>query len=499
MSALPTVLVIDDEVRSVEALERILEDDFDVKKATSFGEAEAILADEAIQVVLCDQRMPGMSGVEFLKTVRERWPDVVRMIISGYTDAEDIIQGVNEAGIYHYVTKPWQPDSLTLTLKNAVRLYRLQRENELLAIELKMSSNRAEKVVAGRRQGLRETYRGDDGIVRDANSPINEVCAHMRQVAPFDISVMITGESGAGKELIARALHYNSLRWNKPFVVENCAALPDELLESELFGHKRGSFTGAVEDHVGLFQRADGGTVFLDEIGEVSPAFQAKLLRVLQDGEIRPVGARQTLNVNVRVIAATNRDLEAEVQAGRFREDLFYRLATVSIHVPPLRERPMDIPVLAAALLDKAQKKLGKTVKGLSAEAVDCLKRHRWPGNVRELQNEIQHLLIMGPADGVIGAEHLSRRILLASTEPRRESAPEKELAISGLEGTLRERIECLEAGILRESLIRNRWNKSRAAKELGLSRVGLRAKLERYSLEKIEALPVEPAKKKRA
>ena len=494
-AALPTVLVIDDEVRSVEALERILEDDFDVKKATSFREAEAILAEEAIQVVLCDQRMPEMSGVEFLKTVRERWPDAVRMIVSGYTDAEDIIQGVNQAGIYHYVTKPWQPDSLTLTLKNAVRLYKLQRENELLAIELKMSSSRAENVVAGRRQGLRETYRGDDGIVRKPNSPINEVCARMRRVAPFDISVAITGESGTGKELFARALHYNSLRWNKPFVVENCAALPDELLESELFGHRRGAFTGAVDDHVGLFQRADGGTVFLDEIGEVSPAFQAKLLRVLQEGEIRPVGARQTRTVDVRVIAATNRDLEAEVQAGRFREDLYYRLATVSIHVPPLRERPMDIPVLAAALLDKAQKQLGKTVLGLSSETVECLKRYRWPGNVRELQNEIQHVLVMGPDGGMIGAEHLSRRIRHASEAP----ALEKELALSGLEGTLRERIECLEAGILRESLIRNRWNKSRAAKELGLSRVGLRAKLERYGLEKIEALHPEQAKKKLA
>ncbi len=495
LSALPSVLVIDGEAASVEALERILERDFDVKKATSIEEAEAILADEAIQVVLCDQPMPGMSGVEFLKIVRERWPDIVR-IISGCTDAKDIIQGIDEAGLYQYVMKPWQPDSLTLTLKNAARLYKLQRENELLAIELKLSSSRPEKAMAGR-QGLREPCQGDDGIVRDAASPMNEVCARMRRVAPFDISVLITGESGTGKELIAHALHHNSLRWNKPFVVENCAALPDELLESELFGHKRGAFTGAVEDHVGLFQRADGGTVFLDEIGEVSPAFQAKLLRVLQEGEIRPVGARQTRNVNVRVIAATNRDIEAEVQSGRFREDLYYRLAPVSIHVPPLRERRMDIPVIALALLDKAQKQLGKTVKGLSTEAIECLKTHRWPGNVRELQNEIQQILIMGPCGGLIGAEHLSRRVLQAC--PRAQRTSEKELALASLEGTLRERIECVEALILRESLIRNRWNKSKAAKELGLSRVGLRAKLERYGLEKIEALPLEPVKKKRA
>ncbi len=497
MSALPSVLVIANEAGSVEALERILDIHFDVKKATSIEEAEAILTDEAIQVVLCDHGMAGMSGVEFLKVVRERWPDIVRMIISGNAAAEDIMQGVDEAVIYQYVTKPWQADSLLLTLKNAARLYKLQRENELLAIELKISSSRVEKVVAGRRHVLRETFQGDDGIVRDEASPMNEVCARMRRVAPYDISVLITGESGTGKELIARALHQNSLRWNKPFVVENCAALPDELLESELFGHKRGSFTGAVEDHVGLFQRADGGTVFLDEIGEVSPAFQAKLLRVLQDGEIRPVGGRQTRNVDVRVIAATNRDLDVEVQAGRFREDLYYRLATVSIHIPPLRERRMDISVIALALLEKAQKQLGKSVKGLSNEAIECVKTYDWPGNVRELQNEIQQILIMGPDDGMIGAEHLSRRVLQAC--PRAQRASEKELALAGLEGTLRERIESVEAVILRESLIRNRWNKSKAAKELGLSRVGLRAKLERHGLEKIEALPVEPAKRKRA
>ncbi len=493
MSKLPPVLVIDDELRSVEALERILEDDFTVFKATAVREAEAILAEQAIQVVLCDQRMPGVTGVEFLKTVRERWPDTVRMIISGYTDAEDIIQGVNEAGIYQYVTKPWQPESLTLTLKNAVRLYELQRQNQLLAVELKMSTNRAEKVVATRREGLRQHYHAADGIVRGAESPMNTVCDRMRRVAPYDVPVLITGESGTGKQLVARALHYNSLRWNRPFAVQSCAALPDEVLESELFGHRRGAFSSAVEEQAGLFERANGGTIFLDGIAGISPVFQAKLLRVLQECEIRPVGSRQTRSVDVRVISATSRDLQAKVQAGRFREDLYYQIATVSIQVPALRERPMDIPILAKTLLERAQKQLGKSVKGLSQEAVECLKNYGWPGNVRELQNEIQHLLVMGPEGGVIGAEHLSRPILQAS--PSGEAA-KPDLTIASLEGTLRERIETLEACILREALIRHRWNKSKAAKELGLSRVGLRAKLERYGLEKIEGLPMKPAKK---
>ncbi len=487
MTDLPLVLVIDDELRSVEALERILEEDFQIRKAVSIRDAEAILEEEIIQVVLCDQRMPEMTGVEFLKGVRSRWPDVVRMIISGYTDAQDIISGINDAGIYQYVTKPWQPETLILSLRNAVCLYELQRENDLLAVELKMSASRGEKVIASRRRELKAHYQCDDGIVRAANSPMDEVCARLQRVAPYDVSVLVTGESGTGKELVARALHYNSLRWNKPFVVENCAAMPDNLLESELFGHKRGAFTGAIEDHIGLFERANGGTVFLDEIGEVSAAFQVKLLRVLQEGEIRPVGRGQSRKIDVRVIAATNRDLESEVRAGRFREDLYYRLATVCIHVPPLRERKADIPVIASMLLEKAQRQLDKKVAGLSGEALACLTSYHWPGNVRELQNEIQHMLVMGADGGELGAELLSRRVLRAAPE---DEADDIEMLV-GLDGPLKERLESLEARIIKETLIRHRWNKTHAAKELGLSRVGLRAKLERYGLEKIE--PLEP------
>lgn len=483
MNSLPTVLIVDDEPRSLEALHRILEDDFQISTAATIAEAEAILARDWVQIILCDQRMPEMSGVEFLKTVQKRWPDVVRMIISGYTDAQDIIRAVNEAGIYQYITKPWQPEGLILTLKNAARLFTLQRENELLAVELKMSSGRAEQVMAGRRKSLRDQYHYDDGIVRAPGSSLNTVCAALRQVAPYDISVLLMGESGTGKELAARALHYNSLRWNKPFVVENCAAMPDQLLESELFGHKRGAFTGAADDHTGLFERADGGTVFLDEIGEVSPAFQVKLLRVLQEGEIRPVGANRTRKVDVRVIAATNRDLVEEVAAGRFREDLYYRLAVMTIEMPPLRQHPDDIPVLAKSLLDKAMTTLGKRVTGLSLETIACLKAYQWPGNVRELQNELQHMLVIGPDGGELGAHLLSARILQAIPA---DDDDDFEPMSDGLGGSLKDRVDRLEARVLRETLIRNRWNKSRAAKELGLSRVGLRAKLERYGLERV-------------
>ncbi len=491
MSELPTILVVDDEIRSLESLERILCPDFDVKTAANVDAAESILQNDWVQVILCDQRMPDTSGVEFLKSVRQRWPDVVRMIISGYTDAHDIIDGVNEAGIFQYITKPWHPDTLILTLKNACRLYELQRENELLAIELKMSPSNASKVVDERRKSLRKEYDFDDGIVRAKDSPMNEVCAMLRQVAPYDVPVLLFGSSGTGKELAARALHYGSLRWNKAFVVENCGALPDQLLESELFGHKRGAFTGAVEDHVGLFERANGGTVFLDEIGEVSPAFQVKLLRVLQEGEIRPVGNTKTRKVDVRVIAATNKDLEQEVRAGRFRADLYYRLAGMVIRMVDLKDRRDDIPVLAHALLARSMDRLGKRVPGFTREALACMQNYAWPGNVRELQNEIQQMLVTGEEGVELGADRLSRHILLAQSD----ECDEVELGdIAGADGTLKDRIEMLEARIIQETLIRHRWNKSRAARELGLSRVGLRGKLERYGLEKVKPMPARRA-----
>ncbi len=484
MSLLPTILIVDDEVRSLESLQRILIDDFEVMMASNARDAEIILAKEWVQVILCDQRMPDITGVEFLGQVKERWPNVIRMIISGYTNPEDIISALNRAGVYQYITKPWIPDQLILTIQNAVTLFQLQHENELLSIELKASPQSLQKSITEKRQVLRDEHRVSDGIVRTPVSCMNRVCEKIHRVAPYDISVLIMGESGTGKELAARALHYNSLRWEKPFVVENCAALPDELLESELFGYKRGAFTGAIDDHVGLFERANGGTVLLDEIGEVSPAFQVKLLRVLQEGEIRPLGSAKTRKVNIRVIASTNRDLEAEVQSGHFREDLYYRLAPITIKMPALRERIEDIPVVAKALLTSAMQSLGKQVEGFSGETLACMQAYHWPGNVRELQNEIQQMLVMSD-DDTLGAELLSPRVLRA--------APVKDEgalgALTMLDGTLRERIESLEAIILRECLIRHRWNKSRAAKELGLSRVGLRSKLERYGLEKIEQI----------
>jgi two-component system response regulator HupR/HoxA len=479
MSPLPRVLVVDDEVRSQEALRRTLEDEFQVLTASGAADAMAVMEREPARVILCDQRMPGMTGVEFLKQVRERWPDTVRLIISGYTDTEDIIAGINHAGIYQYILKPWQPQPLLLTVRAAAELHRLQQENQRLSLELRTSEPVLRRRVEAKQWELRRRFELAR-IARAAESPMNVLCRTVERVAPYDISILISGESGTGKELLARAIHYGSARGDKAFVVENCAALPDQLLESELFGHKRGSFTGAYEDKIGLFQQADGGTIFLDEVGETSPAFQAKLLRVLQEGEVRPVGSTRPQSVNVRVIAATNRDLEQDVARGRFREDLYYRLSQFSLHVPPLRERPMDIPLIAQEILERGKRQLNKPVQGFTPEALECFTAYRWPGNAREMQNEILRMLAL--AEGpLLGAELLSPKVVQAA----REEEEEPLRILAGTDGSLKERMEALEARVLRETLIRHRWNKTRAAAELGLSRVGLRNKLARYGLER--------------
>ena len=405
MATLPTILVVDDEVRSQETLRRTLEEEFEVLTASSGEQALALLEREPVDVILCDQRMPGISGVQTLKEARSR--------------------------------------------------------------------------VDAKRQQVKRAF-DTDRLVRAPDSPMNGLCQLVERIAPYDIPVLVTGESGTGKELLARAMHYRSGRADKAFVVENCGALPDTLLESELFGHKRGSFTGAFEDRIGLFQQADGGTIFLDEIGETSPAFQVKLLRVLQEGEIRPVGGTRTVSVDVRVVSATNRDLEEDVRQGRFRQDLYYRLSTLTLHVPALRARPMDIPFISQQVLDKAKLALGKPVKGFTQEAMDCLTAYRWPGNVRELQNEINRMLALSDADW-LGAEYLNGRVVQAASI---EEEPELRM-LSGINGSLKDRLEMLEARVLKEAMVRHRWNKTRVADELGLSRVGLRAKLTRYGLER--------------
>lgn len=479
MPNLPIVLVVDDEVRSLEAIRRTLEEEFEVLTAASAAEAEAILKKEWVQVILCDQRMPGETGVSFLERVREAWPDVVRMVISGYTDTDDIIAGINRGGIYQYIVKPWHPETLLEKVREAAQLHQLEKQDGQLALEMRTAGQVLRGQVERKREAVKKRY-DFSRIVRAGDSPLNALCETVQRIAGYDISILITGESGTGKELLARATHYNSSRAERAFVVENCGAMPDQLLESELFGHKKGAYTGAYEDRVGLFEQASGGTIFLDEIGDTSPAFQVKLLRVLQEGEIRPLGSSRTRKVDVRVIAATNRDLEQDVRDNRFRQDLYYRVASFTVCLPSLRERPNDIPLIAGRILDDAMRMFGKKVKGFSREAMDCLCAYHWPGNVRELQNEICRMLALANA-GELGAELISPRVL-------RAGLPEEEAELRflvGIDGSLKQRMGKLEGHIIRETLIRHRWNKSKAAGELGLSRVGLRNKLARYDLEK--------------
>ncbi len=465
-----SVLIVDDEPRSLEALRRVLADEFEVISARDAAEAEAALEGDLVDIVLCDQRMPRETGVEFLQRVRERWPDTLRIIISGYTASEDVIAGVNLAGIYRYVTKPWLPDELIAIMREAASLSRLQREAEEIPAELKPTGERLSKVVGDKRRAQRRLHEFDR-IVHLPDSPMREAIALGRRAAAYDISVLVTGASGAGKELLARAIHYSSPRAEKPFVVENCGALPDELLESELFGCKKGAFTGAYQDRIGLFELADGGAIFLDEIGETSAAFQVKLLRVLQEGEIRPLGAQRARKVDVRVIAATNRDLFAEVEAGRFRRDLYYRIAAFPIHMPALAERPGDIPAIAARILMQVNQAFGRRVPGFQPATLAAMRAYRWPGNVRELQNEIQRMVVLAESDAPLPPHLLSFQ---AAAAPRPSGPSDR---------ALKDQVADLERAAIEAALKRHRDNISRAAEALGLSRVGLRAKMERYDL----------------
>ncbi|WP_372656648.1 sigma-54-dependent transcriptional regulator [Hydrogenophaga sp.] len=479
--AMPTVLVVDDEVRSQDAMRRTLDEDFTVLTASDAEEARGWLERHEVSVILCDQRMPVLTGVEFLKEVRERWPDTVRIVISGYTDSEDIIAGINDAGIYQYILKPWIPDHLLSTVRNAVEAQTLQRDTNRLHLELRTSTPVLRQRAAAKLARARSVF-DFDRIERAPGSPLDAVCEMAARVARYDLSLLVLGESGSGKELLARAVHYGSPRASGAFVVENCAAIPDSLLESELFGHKRGAFTGAYDDHPGLFQRAHGGTVFLDEIGETSPAFQVRLLRVLQEGEVRPVGGARSVPVDVRVIAATHRDLAQRVHEGLFREDLYYRIAGVSITVPPLRERAGDIAPIAKRLASEVSIELGRPGASLSDEALACLMAYPWPGNIREMRNEIARALALSD-DDCVGAQSFSPRVLHGQAGLATDGQMAGHTALPRT-GTLNERLDAIEAVLLRETLLRHRWNKTRAATELGLSRVGLRSKMARFGLE---------------
>ncbi len=474
----PAILLVDDEPHALSAMKMALEDEFEILTAGGAAEAERLLAEHWVQVVICDQRMPERTGVAFLTEVRERWPETVRIIITGYTDAASMVSAINEAGIYQFLTKPWHPDQLLMAARNAAALFALSRENERMALEMRVLTSTAESRVEKRRRALREGM-GFEQVLRAPLSPMNAAVNLARHYASFDVPVLLTGEAGTGKGLLARAMHYGSLRSDKPFYELNLAGMPEAQIAVELFGAKRGVLSGGVAK-IGLMQKADRGTLYLGGVETLSPALQLQLLRVVTQGAITPVGGTETLATNLRILAGTGRDLTDLMAQGAFRTDLYYALAVGEIALPALRARRGDVALLAQARLADLAAQHGKPVHGFDANALEFLENYDWPGNMSELNNEVTRMLIFAQ-ETVLGAELISRHILQAA--PSEEGADRSAQAALTAQGTLKDRVELMEMRILRETLTRHRWNKSRASSELGLSRVGLRAKLERYGI----------------
>lgn len=331
----PYVLLIDDEPHSLAAMRMALEDEFEILTACDTTAAAALMAEEWVQVVICDQRMPGETGVQFLTTLRERWPETVRLLITGYTDPGAMADAINEAGIHQFIAKPWHPDHLLMVVRNAARLFTLARENERLSLEMRHLTTTSETRLEKRRKALREGM-GFETILRAPHSPLNPVLAAARQFATFDVPVLLTGEPGTGKAQLARAMHMVSLRSDKPFYALSLAGMPEDLVAAELLGAKRGVM-GA--NRIGLFQKADRGTLYLSGVDSLSPALQLALLRVLTEGGFTPLGGQETVTTNLRLMAGSHRDLAALVAEGQFRPDLYYALSVADLPIPPLRAR----------------------------------------------------------------------------------------------------------------------------------------------------------------
>ncbi len=468
------ILVVDDEEAILESLELTLSDDYRVFTASSGRAGLEVLAREEVALVIVDQVMPEMTGVEFLEHVLERQPRAMRMMLTGYADISALVRAINDGRIYRYIQKPWEPDDLRIDVKRALEAYALSGENVELASALAEANERLRAENLYLRREVERKYSFDSII--GASPAMQRVFEVMEKVAQTDATVMVTGETGTGKDLVARAIHYAGPRSERRFVAQNCGALPDTLLESELFGHKRGAFTGAHADKKGLFEIADGGTIFLDEIGETEPGMQVRLLRVLQDGEIRPLGSSDTRKVDVRIIGATNRDLRKDVQESRFREDLYYRLRVVEIELPPLRERREDVPALAHHFLDVANEKMGRALKGFTNAAMDRLMAYEWSGNVRELENEIQRAVALAGDADTIHPEMLSEHLRGARVAVAGAAVP--------LPATqdLNEAVDELKRQMIVDA-IRETGSKTRAAERLGIPRQSLQKMIKRLEL----------------
>ena len=457
----PRILVVDDELIVCESCQRILEEEgYEVDIALSGQEAFDKMKQGPFDIVITDLKMPVIDGMDVLKYTRKEYPEIVVIMITGFSTVETAVEAM-KLGAFDYIPKPFTPDEVSIVVKKALEKRSLQIENVYL------------------RQELQEKY-GFHNIVGKSKK-MQEIYRIIAKVAPTDSTVLIYGQSGTGKELIARAIHFNSLRLEKQFVPVDCAVLSENLLESELFGHVRGSFTGAVSTKPGLFEIADGGTVFLDEVGNISLAIQAKLLRVLQEREFTPVGGTKVKKVNIRLIAATNKNLEKMIKEETFREDLYYRLNIVPIFLPSLRERQEDIPLLAGHFLKKYSEEMGKAVTGFTPDAMERLLRYHWPGNVRELENVIERSVVM------VDGEMVRSELLVLPKEQEKEVEIQVPLTSDGLKELkkhLREKaVEDVERVFVLNALERNNWNVTRASEEVGMLRPNFQALMRKYNL----------------
>jgi two-component system response regulator AtoC len=452
------ILVIDDEESMRHMLSVLLKrEGYDVVSAEDGRQALKVVEEDEFDFILCDIKMPGMGGLDFLdsllSTATSSSPAPVVIMMSAYGTVDTAIECM-QLGAYDYISKPFKPDEVIITIRKAEERERLKRENRRLKEELRLD------------------YTFENIVAEDRK--MHEIFDLIKKVASYDTTILIYGESGTGKELIARAIHFNGDRRDKPFIPVNCGAIPATLMESELFGYVKGAFTDAVRNREGLFQEADGGTLFLDEIGELPKELQVKLLRVLQEGEVRRVGDTRSRSIDVRVVAATARDLQSEVREGAFREDLYYRLNVIPITLPPLRERGSDIPLLVNHFISAAAHKFGKPINGISGGALELLMSYRWPGNVRELENIIERAIILEDGDTISPGS-------LPFTESEFRQLPS--VTTHSTELSIKKAHEAVERELIARALETTGGNRTKAAELLEISHRALLYKIKDYGL----------------
>jgi two-component system response regulator AtoC len=426
---------------------------YEVETASSGEEALGMVDSFGPDVVLTDVRMPKMGGLDLLSTLKAKGNEATVIVMSAYGNMDLALEAM-KAGAYDYVQKPFKPDEVVLALRKAEERELLRRENRQL------------------RDEIRKEHRFEDILAK--SQKMQDIFRTISKIAEYKTTVLVAGESGVGKELVARAIHHRSSRRGGPFVAVNCGAIPENLLESELFGHKKGAFTDAVHDRRGLFEEADGGSLFLDEIGELPLALQVKLLRVLEDEKIRRVGDTRDLKVDVRIITATHRDLTAETKAGRFREDLFYRLNVLPILVPPLRDRREDIPLLIDHFVARNNSRLGTSIRGLDTESRRLLFEYAWPGNVRELENTIERAMVLAEGDQIV-AQDLPDRL--------REARDPVQMQLASGELSVKKTMRIIEEILIRRALQKTKGNRTRAAEVLEISHRALLYKIKDYQI----------------